>query len=468
MTNALHLENWTVLAVSHPEGHPPKIVFEATFDAMPEGCTKCGVVGELYRHGSKVVPYRDVPFLGKQSTIFVTRLRFRCRACGSTFMQELPDMDDDRRMTNRCRDYIAAQSLLRPNTHVADDVGVDEKIVRQISKERNDLLDLRRAATIEAPEILGIDELMLGDEVRAIFVDGKTSWPIELLSTRWQGPVAHFLYNLPGRERVRIVTIDMWKPYKVACQAALPNATIIVDKWHVMRMANDAMETARRRYQGLLSAGDRKAMKANRLVFLKRPYQLTPKEQLDIDGWLKNTPGLEGAYQAKEAFMDIWRAKTREEAKAALDAWRSSLPVNLAPLFRPVLISTKNWEPEILNYFDHGRYTNAPTEARNRVIKMINRLGAGYSFKAIRARALFGKRPGRVAQELGAAPAKATPTLAKCDSCKGLFKAELLENANQWKTYGPSRPKRLCPDCHWRLHTGRPKRKRVSSTWKSE
>lgn len=465
MTNALHLKNWTVMAVSEPEGYPPQIVFEASFDVMPEACQKCGVIGELYRHGSKIVPYRDVPFLTKQTMIPATRLRFRCRACGSTFMQPLPDMDEDRRMTNRLREFIAAQALLRPNTHVADDVGVDEKVVREIGKADGAMLKARHQATVEAPEILGIDELMLGGEVRAIFVNGKTSWPIELLSTRWQGPVVHFLYNLAGRERVRIVTIDMWKPYKVACQATLPNATIIVDKWHVMRMANDAMETARRRYQGLLSAGDRKAMKAGRLVFLKRPYQLTPQEQLDIDGWLKNTPGLEGAYQAKEAFMDIWRAKTREEAKAALDAWRTSLAPNLVPLFRPVLTSTKNWEPEILNYFDHGRYTNAPTEARNRVIKMINRLGAGYSFDAIRRRALFGKRPGRVAQESGIGPAEIKPTLAKCESCKGLFPAESMENA---RVAGRSSLKRMCPDCHWRFHTKRPSRKKGSSTGKSE
>lgn len=379
-------------------------------------------------------------------------------------MQALPDMDEERRMTVRCRDYIAQQSLIRPNTHVADDVGINEKVVRQISKERNVVLNAEHDATVEAPEVLGIDELMLGDAVRAIFVDGKTSWPIEILSTRWQGPVSHFLYNLRGRENVRIVTIDMWKPYKLAVQATLPNATIIVDKWHVMRMANDAMETARRRYQGLLTAGDRKAMKAGRMAFLKRPYQLSPREQMDLDGWLKNTPGLQGAYDAKEAFMEIWRNRTRENAKAALDTWRAGLTPNLVPLFRPVLTSAKNWEPEILNYFDHGRHTNAPTEARNRVIKMINRLGAGYSFDAIRARALFGKRRGRAAKVHQDETVKSV-RLEECWSCKALFEPAIF---GFLKPEARAKHGNVCPDCHFRFHTLTWFGRDADSTQKSE
>jgi transposase len=71
-----------------------------------------------------------------------------------------------------------------------------------------------------------------------------------------------------------------------------------------------------------------------------------------------------------------------------------------------------------MNYFRHGgRRTNAATEARNRVIKMTNRLGAGYSFDMIRARSLFGKRPGRVKAEAGCPLAN----MVECSSCKALF-----------------------------------------------
>ena len=463
MSNALYLPDWTVLNVENGDGY----VVKAKYDVAPLACAKCGVLGQLYRHGAKAIRYRDAPVHGKQTVIEVQRARYRCRACEGTFMQALPDIDDERRMTIRCRDYIAAQALLKPNTHVAEDVGIDEKVVRQIGKENAASLFEVHAAETRAPRVLGMDELFLGDQMRAIFVNVEDSWPIEILPTRWAGPVANYLMNLRGREEVEIVTMDMWKPYKVAVQHAMPQAVIIIDKWHVMRMANDVMEIARRRSQGLLTAKDRRALKARRASFLKRPFQLSAQEQLDLDGWLKNTPGLQGAYETKEAFMDIWRHRSREAAKLALDQWRASIPTDLGRLFRPVVTALKNWEPEVLNYFDHGRHTNAPTEARNRVIKMINRLGAGYSFDAIRARALFGKRPGRVKAEKAAEAARAN--LLQCWSCKAFFPAGSAD-AGHIIPKGKKSAKNLlalCSDCN-RFYTERWFNHDSDSTTKSE
>ncbi len=382
---------------------------------------------EIYKHGTKKQTYVDAPVHGRQTFIEVNRARFHCRDCGGTFMQDLPDMDDARRMTVRCRDYIAAQALLKPNTHVAEDVGIDEKVVRQIGKENAAVLMQQHAEQMQAPRILGMDELMLADELRDIIVDIETSWPIELLPSREQGVVHRFLCTLRGREKVEVVTMDMWKPHLAAVQHAMPQAVVIVDKWHVMRLANDAMDTARRRFQDLLKDRDRRELKRGKKMFLTRPFNLTPQEQLDLDGWLKNTPELRGAYECKEAFMSIWQHKTSAGAKAALDAWRASVPAHLKPLFGPVFTATKNWEREILNYFDHCRFTNAGTEARNRVIKMINRLGAGYSFDSIRTRALFGKRPGRVKAEKAAAEKARQKEMGACWCCKGSFPTDELE-----------------------------------------
>ncbi|MFN3387477.1 MAG: ISL3 family transposase [Allosphingosinicella sp.] len=458
MPNQLYLPDWTVKNTTIDEDGAYRI--PASYDVEPEACLKCGVVGQLYRHGAKTIAYRDAPVHGRQTVIEVRRGRYRCRECGGTFMQPLPDMDDERRMTIRCREYIERQALLKPNTHVSEDVGVDEKIVRQIFAANADALLAAHDEVMRAPVRMGIDELKLAGQMRAIFVDLETSWPFELLPNHWKAPVTNFLYGLRDRERTEIVTMDMWKPYKEAVQAAMPQATIIVDKWHVQRMANDSMERARRVYQKAVSAEERKLLKKGKSIFLRRPFQLSPKELLDLDGWLKNTPELKGAYEIKEAFMDIWKARTAANAKERLDAWRASIPQHLRRLFRPVLISTRNWEPEIMNYFSHGpggRRTNAATEARNRVVKMTNRLGAGYNFENIRTRALFGKRPGRVRKErLAAEQARRDLELRTCWSCKAVYEGKLLEAPHIRPRKRSKTPVNtgitLCPQCE-RFHT---------------
>ena len=147
-------------------------------------------------------------------------------------------------------------------------------------------------------------------------------------------------------------------------------------------------------------------------------------------------------------------AAKRDIAKAALDEWRGTIPEHLRTLFRPIITTTTNWEPEILNYFDHGRFTNAPTEARNRVIKMTNRLGAGYSFDAIRARALFGKRPGRVKAEKAAQEAAMAKRMNECAYCKALFEPVVLEHLHIVPASVPEVGNLIvtCPDCN-RFHT---------------
>ncbi|WP_273280967.1 ISL3 family transposase [Pseudooceanicola atlanticus] len=455
MSNLLYLPDWTVTEYEIDSDGAYRI--PASYDTAPDHCEKCGAVGNLYKHGTKKTVFVDAPVHGRQTFIEVTRLRFRCRDCGGTFMQPLPDMDDTRRMTVRCRDYIARQALLKPNTHVAEDVGVNEKVIRQISSENSEVLLAEHFATLRAPRVLGIDELKIGKEMRAIFTDVETSWPIELLPGRSSEEVVHFLGNLPGRKETEVVTIDMWRPYREAVAYAMPQAVIVVDKWHVLRIANDAMETARRRYQGLLKDKDRRELKRGKAIFLKAPYNLTDSELLNLDGWLKNVPELRGAYETKEAFKAIWKHKNSDDAKEALHAWRAGVPKHLLNLFRPAMTATKNWEREVLNYFDHGRFTNAPTEARNRVIKMTNRLGAGYSFDAIRARALLGKRPGRVKAEKIAAEKARKASMVECDICKALFEPSGLEVSHVTPisaggSSGPENRMRVCPECH-RFHT---------------
>jgi transposase len=132
MPAQLNLPGWNVVA-ARPIGTDAYAI-DAAYDVYPNACLKCGAIGQLYKHGTKLIRFVDAPIRGRQTFINVKRARYRCRACLGTFMQPLPDMDNERRMTVRCRSYIERQCLLEPNTHVAEAVGVDEKVVRQIGK----------------------------------------------------------------------------------------------------------------------------------------------------------------------------------------------------------------------------------------------------------------------------------------------------------------------------------------------
>ncbi|VVC84936.1 transposase [Sideroxydans sp. CL21] len=126
----------------------------------------------------------------------------------------------------------------------------------------------------------------------------------------------------------------------------------------------------------------------DRWVLLKRESELTNQEALLLSGWVRNYAELGIAHRLKEEFFHIYDAKAPDEAQALYIEWKRSIPAELAPAFFDLVRAWDNWTPWILGYFDHP-VTNAYTESLNNLIRVMNRLGRGYSFEALRAKILF-------------------------------------------------------------------------------
>lgn len=184
------------------------------------------------------------------------------------------------------------------------------------------------------------------------------------------------------------VAMDMWKPYRDAVETVIPDAQIVIDKFHVVRMANDALERVRKSLREQLTPKQRRGLMHDRFVLLKRERDLTDKEAFLLDRWCKNYPELGMAYRQKENFYAIYDAKSPVEAKALFNAWLHNLTPEIREAFNDLARAWQNWEPYICNYFNHP-VTNAYTESLNNLIRVMNRLGRGYSFEALRAKVLF-------------------------------------------------------------------------------
>lgn len=211
---------------------------------------------------------------------------------------------------------------------------------------------------------------------------------VELLPNRNKETVVRYLYNLAGKDGIQYVAMDMWQPYRDACQAVIPQAKVVIDKFHVVRMANDALERVRKSLRESLTPKQRRGLMHDRFVLLKRERDLTDQEQLLLSGWTRNYDELGEAYKLKEDFFKIYDAQSPDEAQALFIAWKRSMSPQVADAFHELVRAWDNWTPFILNYFDHP-VTNAYTESLNSLIRVMNRLGRGYSFEALRAKILF-------------------------------------------------------------------------------
>lgn len=380
--NILNLPSYTVTKIQEEE-HDYHIY--AKVAARPSTCTSC--------HSSNIVGFgrreqlvRDLPTHGKRVGIYVDTRRSKCRDCGVTFSERLPAVDDKRMMTSRLLKWMGEQSIKRPFAHIAEEVGVNEMTVKNVFRDYINILE--QTVRFETPQWMGIDEIHIIKKPRCVVSNIENNTVVNVLSDRNKKTVADYLFRLKGRELVRCVTMDMWEPYKDAVRDVMPQATIVIDKFHVLRMANECLEAVRKSIRADLTTKQRRGLMHDRFILLKREVNLQGLDLITLESWTKNYPALGAAYRAKEQFFGIYDALTIPEAQALYAAWENSLAQEIRAAFHPLTRAVNNWMPEIMAYFDHP-VTNAYTESLNNLIRVMNRLGRGYSFEALRAKILF-------------------------------------------------------------------------------
>jgi len=353
-------------------------------DFEPTICIKCqNLFGRFYAHGTRTQFFHDAPVHGQRVALKIERKRFKCRDCGGTFEEPLDVMHPDHNMTDRLAKLITKECFRDKFTDVARRTGVTEKTVRNVFRAHVD--KLTNSYEFETPEALGIDEIHIRT-CRCVLTNLKEKTIIEMLPGRTQAEVTAFLLTL-DRSKVKKVSIDMWKPYRAACAIAFPSAVVVVDRFHVQKMANEVMTQIRVKAVAELPKAQRTRVKKGKYLLLARTFDLTEHQQNDLLELVSLCPILGDALVAKERFMDIWCAKTRADAEKKYAEWQSSLSDVIKPHFKAITTAFKNWHNEIFNWWDHG-ITNAFTESLNGKIRELHRAGRGYSFEVLRARIL--------------------------------------------------------------------------------
>ncbi|WP_297462512.1 ISL3 family transposase [Ferrovum sp.] len=379
--NILNLPCYKVLGIQENE-HDYHIDVEAA--EPPTSCPHCQS-SNLVGFGRREQMVKDLPMHARRVGLYIDTRRFRCRSCGKTFYEALPEIDEKRLMTKRLAQRIGKQAIKRTFAGIAKEVGCTEFTVRAVFSDY--VNELEKTTRFETPKWMGIDEIHL-IKPRGVITNIQNNTIVELLPNRNKDTVVRFLHHLEGKERIQYVAMDMWMPYRDAVRAVIPQAEIVVAKFHVVRMANDAMERVRKSLRESLTPKQRRGLMHDRFVLLKHECDLNDKERLNLDGWTKNYPELGEAYRLKEQFFGIYDAESPDDAQAKFIQWQKSIPPEIADAFADIERAWGNWTMPIINYFNHP-VTNAYTESLNGLIRVMDRLGRGYSFDALRAKILF-------------------------------------------------------------------------------
>jgi transposase len=227
------------------------------------------------------------------------------------------------------------------------------------------------------PEKIGIDEHFfsrsqgMDKKFFTVFTDLKNHRVREAVLGRATADVRAKITHIEGRERVKWVAIDMSDTYRSLVKNHFPNAEIVADKFHVLRLLGPALR--RRRIE---ITGDRRTLRIKRLL-QKNRHRLSYFERQDVDRWLSDHPVLNEVYRMKERMHEVYRTKGYSRARIGLERLILQAKASTVPEIQTLARTLQSWKEEILNYFRTG-ITNAMTEGFNRVASLVKNRAFGY------------------------------------------------------------------------------------------
>lgn len=382
MTDILQLASLMPVAVHEQDG---AYLIEAEGCHKPTRCAACQGTN-LHGHGTQQQTFHDTPMHGLPTRIAVKRRRYRCQSCRKTQFDPIADLDSKRLATTRLIAYLRHHCFRETFATLARRVRMDEKTIRHVFDDY--VAELESRIRFRTPRVLGIDELKIIGTYRAMITNVEHKTLFDMRKSRRKADLLDYFKDLPDKNQVEWVTMDMYHVYRQVIQETLPDARIVVDRFHIQRMGNEVLETMRKRCRASLPKKERLKLKDERFLLLKRQQDLSAQQMDRLLAWFQRFPELGEAHALKEGFFSLWDHPDRAAAEAAWQRWLNNLAPELEPAFKPLVRAMSNWHEEIFAYFENP-ITNAYTESVNNLAKGMNRMGRGYSFEVIRARMLY-------------------------------------------------------------------------------
>ena len=275
----------------------------------PVRCEKCGHA-PLYKHGKRRYTYADTPIHGKPVKVEIETRRYRCKACGTVVTLSSPSLDDKRVATRRLVQYVQDRCFETTFTWISKEVGLALNTLKGIAQDY--ATHLEEWVELETPRLLGMDELHILDKPRCVLVNLEMRSMVEMLASRTKAHLTDYFQKLKDRDRIEWVVIDMWKPYEVVIGQQLPDARIVIDRFHVLKEASSRLDELRKHLQARLSSEDRVRLKKYlRWSLLRGERKRTEKDLENIEYIKKHYPELYLALTIKEAFFSIYDAPNR-------------------------------------------------------------------------------------------------------------------------------------------------------------
>jgi len=176
---------------------------------------------------------------------------------------------------------------------------------------------------------------------------------------------------------IKGICCDMWAPYRDVIKERAQHATLVFDKFHLVRHLLNAVDKVRKEEARNLKKENPELLKGTRYIWLKNPWNLTPRQKQRLGHLEKMNLKINRAYLLKESFQEVWSYRSRGWAKLYLTKWFWWATHSRLEPMRDFAWLLRRHEEDILNWFNVP-IDNGSVEAMNNNAKVISHRARGY------------------------------------------------------------------------------------------
>lgn len=336
---------------------------------------------DIIRRGTTTRLIRTVP-IGKKLVFLQIKIqRIGCRQCQCVKQEKLTFAEPKKTYSKALARYILDLSKKMTIHDIAMHLGMSWDTIKEIQKAY-----LKRHFTkpkLKHLKLLAIDEISIGKhhQYLTVVLDLISGAVVFVGKGKGAESLNPFWKRLRrSKANIQAVAIDMSRAYIQAVSSHLPQATIVFDHFHVIKMFNDQLSKFRRLlYYRLQNYRYGEVLKGVRWLLLKNPENLdeSKNEKQRLARALKVNKPLAIAYYMKESLRQLWKQENKNEAHEYLEQWISQARASGISMLKKFSNTLSLHRYGILAYYDYPISTG-PLEGTNNKIKTMQKQAYGY------------------------------------------------------------------------------------------
>jgi transposase len=342
-------------------------------------CPKCGRRGTIVRVATEPRLWTDITVFGVKVLLHYAPKEVECATHGR-IQEEIPWAAELARVTYRVEFRICALSQIMTQKAAAEVLKMPASTVSDILHRV--ITRTRADHKIRGVVTLGVDEIsyLKGRKFATIVYDLDRSVVIWVGKGKGRATIDQFFTTKLSeyqRKQITWASCDMSKAYTEAIKHHCPNVKLVIDRFHVVKALNEAVDAVRKEEWRSLEGDEKKAIKGLRWLLGMHSRNRSKAHTRMLNKLRNSNRRIHRAWVLKDEFEHLWTYNYVGAATTFLKRWMTAALKSRIPSLRKFVETIKGHQENILSFVERP-LTNAVGEGLNRIIKIVKNRASGF------------------------------------------------------------------------------------------